>query len=63
LNFHQQNLLKNQYLSHLGSENREINSTKSNLSKAFQKHQERLQISIKFSVLVFYFIFIEKMKQ
>jgi hypothetical protein len=45
---------KNQYLSHLRSENREINSTKSNLSKAFQKHQERLQISIKFTVLILF---------
>ncbi len=36
LNFQQQNLLKNQYISHLSSENCEINSIKSDSLRAFQ---------------------------
>ncbi len=51
LNFLQHNPLKNQYLPHLSSENCEINSIKSDSSKAFQEHQENPQIPIKiFSV-------------
>jgi hypothetical protein len=38
--FWQQNPLKNQYLPHLRSNNCEINSIKSELSKAFPQHQE-----------------------
>jgi len=59
LNFQQQNSLKNQYLPQLSSENCEINSIKSDSPKAFQKHQEHLQIPMKFSVSIFY-SFIEK---
>jgi hypothetical protein len=54
LNFHQQNAPKNQYLSHLSSENCEINSTKSDLLRAFQHHQEHTQIPILFTVSIFF---------
>jgi hypothetical protein len=62
LNFQQQNSLKNQYLPQLSSENCEINSIKFDSPKAFQKHQEHLQIPMQFSVSIFY-SFIEKMVQ
>jgi hypothetical protein len=62
LNFQQQNSLKNQYLPQLSSENCEINSIKSDLPKAFQQHQEHLQIPMRFSVSISY-SFIEKMVQ
>jgi hypothetical protein len=54
LNFQQQNPLKNQYLPHLGSETREINSVKSDLPRAFLEHQERPQISIQFSMSILF---------
>jgi hypothetical protein len=60
LNFQQQNSLKNQCLPQLSSENCEINSIKSDLPKAFQQHQEHLQIPMQFSVSILY-NFIEKM--
>ncbi len=52
LNFQQQNSLKNEYLSHLSSENCEINSIKSDSPRAFQQHQECPQIPVQFSVSV-----------
>jgi hypothetical protein len=56
LNFQQQNPLKNQYLSHLSFENCEINTIKSESSKAFQYQQECPQFAITFSVsLLFIF--------
>jgi len=51
LNFQQQSPLKIQYLPQLNSENSEINSIKSELSRAFQQHQERPQIPIWFGDL------------
>jgi hypothetical protein len=55
LNFQQQNPLKNQYLSHLSSENCEINSIKSDWLRAFhQHHQERPQIPMQFSVSILF---------
>jgi hypothetical protein len=50
----QQNSLKNQYLSHLSSENCEINSIKSDLSRAFQQHQEHPKVPIQFSVSILF---------
>ncbi len=50
LNFQQQNSLKNQYLSHLSSENCQINSIKSDSLRAFRQHQEWPQIPLQFSV-------------
>jgi hypothetical protein len=38
--------------THLSSENSEINSIKFDSPWAFQQHQERLQIPVKFSVLI-----------
>ncbi len=43
-----------QYLPQFSSENCEINSIKSELSRAFQEHQEHPQIPIWFSVLILY---------
>jgi hypothetical protein len=54
LNFQQQNPLQDQYLSHLSSENCEINSIKSDSLRDFQQHQECFQISIGFSVLILF---------
>jgi hypothetical protein len=52
LNFQQQNLLENQYLPHLSSENCEVNSIESDSLRAFQQHQEQPQIPIHFAVLI-----------
>ncbi len=49
LNFQNKNLLKNQFLSHLSSENCEINSIKSDSPRSVQ-HQEHPQIPTQFSV-------------
>jgi len=49
LSFQRQSSLKNQYLLHLSSQDCEINSIKSDASKAFQ---ERPQIPIQFSVSI-----------
>jgi hypothetical protein len=47
--------LKNQYLSHLSSENCEMNSVKSDSLRAFQKHRELPhKIPIQFSVLILF---------
>ncbi len=54
LNLHQQNPLKNQYISQLCFDNWEINFVKSDLSSAFQQHQEHLQIQIQFSLLILF---------
>jgi hypothetical protein len=54
LNFQQQNPLKNQYLPYLSFENCEINSIKSDSPRAFQQHQERLQIPMQFSVSILF---------
>jgi hypothetical protein len=54
LNFQQQNPLKNQNLSHLSFENCEINSIKSESSKAFQYQQEYPQFPIHFSVSILF---------
>jgi hypothetical protein len=54
LNFQQQNPLKNQYLSHLSFENCEINSIKSESSKAFQYQQECPQFPIIFSISILF---------
>jgi hypothetical protein len=51
LKFQQQSPLKIQYLPQLNSENSEINSIKSELSRAFQQHQEHPQIPIWFGDL------------
>ncbi len=50
LNFHEQNPLKNQYLSHLSSESCEINSIDS--LSACQQYQERPLIQMRFSVSI-----------
>ncbi len=52
LNFQQQKSLQNQYLLHLSSQDCEINSIKSDPSRAFQQDQEYPQIPIQFSVLI-----------
>jgi hypothetical protein len=53
LNFEQQNPLENQYIPHLSSKNCEIiTSVRSDLARAFQQHQEHLQISIQLSILI-----------
>jgi hypothetical protein len=52
--FSHKNSLKNQYLPYLSSENCEINSVKSDSSRAFQQHQESPQISIIFLVFHLY---------
>jgi hypothetical protein len=54
LNFQQQNPLKYQYLPHLSSKTCEINSSKSDLPRAFQQHQEHPQIWIQFSVSILF---------
>jgi hypothetical protein len=54
LNFQQQNPLKNQYFSHLSSENYEINSIKSDSLRAFQQHQEHPQIPMQFSASILF---------
>ncbi len=54
LNFQQQNPHKNQYLSHLSSENYEIYSIKSTLLKAFQYHQEHPKIVVYFSISILF---------
>jgi hypothetical protein len=50
LNFQQQNPLKNQYLSHLNSENCKIKSIKSDSPSTFQEHHKHPQIPIEISV-------------
>jgi hypothetical protein len=52
--FSEQNSPKNQYLSYLSSEICEINSIKSNSSRAFQQQQECPQIPTQFSVLILF---------
>jgi hypothetical protein len=52
--FQQQNPLKNQYFSHLSSENCEINSIKSDWLRAFQQHQEHTQIPMQFSASILF---------
>jgi hypothetical protein len=52
-NFQLQNSLKNKYLSHVSSENCEINSLKFDSPKVFQ-HQECLQISKQFLALILF---------
>jgi hypothetical protein len=54
MNLQQWNSFKNQYLSHLNSENCEINSIKSDLPGTFQKHQECPQNSNTFFILILY---------
>jgi hypothetical protein len=54
LNFQQQNMLKNQDLPHLSSENLKTNSVKSNSPRAFQQHQEHPQIPIQFAVSILF---------
>ncbi len=55
LNFQQQNSLKNQCLSHLSSENYEINSIESDPLRTFlQQHQECFQIPMQFSVSILF---------
>jgi hypothetical protein len=49
---------KNQYIPQFSYENCDMNSIKFDLSNAFQRHQECLQIPN-----LFYFIFIERMVQ
>ncbi len=52
LNFQQKNPLRKQYLSHLSSENCEINCIEFDSPRAFQKHQECPQILIHFSISI-----------
>jgi len=52
--FPQQISLKNQYLSHLSSENCEIISTRSDSWGAFQQHQQHPQIPMQFSVSILF---------
>jgi hypothetical protein len=54
-NFQQQNPPQNEYLPHLSFASCKINSIKSDLSRAFQQHQQHPQIPIQFSVLILFF--------
>ncbi len=60
LNFQEQNPFQNQYLPPLSSEDCEINSIKFDSSRALQYHQECLQISIQFSVLILFNFHLKK---
>jgi hypothetical protein len=60
MNLQQWNSFKNQYLSHLSSENCEINSIKSDLPGTFQQHQECPQNSNTFFISNFIYVSLRK---